>query len=155
MDQTTSTAPPCGSGANHWARVGAALVGVAIVMGAWAAHGLDRAITPLYEGITKTVAGQTVPGVTKYIGDFKTAAEYQLGQGLGLMLIGLLLAHRPQQTLRMGAWCILMGTLIFSGSLYGLVLTGITRLGAITPIGGVLLIVGWALVASGASTGRK
>lgn len=133
----------------RWITRGAVLVGVAIGLGAWAAHGLEKTIASQYAGKTKEVAGQIVPAVTKYVGDFRTAAEYQLSQGLGLILIGLLDRQNRNRVLRSAALCLLLGTLLFSGSLYALVLSGQTILGAITPIGGVLLIVGWGLVAYG------
>ncbi len=134
---------------SRWIKIGATLVCLAIGLGAWAAHGLENTIAIQYEGMTKVVAGQTVPAVTKYVGDFKTAAEYQLSQGLGLILLGLLVERRPNRVLRAAGVCILLGTLLFSGSLYVLVLTGISKLGAITPIGGVLMLVGWALIVHG------
>ena len=134
---------------NSWSTIGAVLVCIAIGMGAWAAHGLEKAIASKYAGITKEVAGQTVPAVTKYVGDFKTAADYQMSQGLGLVLLGLLISLRPSRVLRAAGVCLLLGTLLFSGSLYVLVLTGITKLGAITPIGGLLLMIGWVLIAVG------
>lgn len=134
---------------NSWTTIGAVLVCIAIGMGAWAAHGLEKAIASKYEGDWKLVAGQSVPAVTKYVGDFKTAADYQMSQGLGLVLLGLLIARNPSRTLRAAGVCLLLGTLLFSGSLYVLVLTGITKLGAITPIGGLLLMIGWVLIAVG------
>lgn len=134
---------------NCWSTIGAVLVSIAIGTGAWAAHGLEKTIAPQYEGITKVVTGQTIPAVTKYVGDFKTAADYQMCQGLGLVFLGLLMSLKPSRILRAAAVCLFVGTLLFSGSLYVLVLTGITKLGAITPIGGVLLIVGWLLTAIG------
>ncbi len=146
---------PCIESSNSWPTVGAALVCIAIGLGAWAAHGLERTIGPQYEGITKSVAGQIVPGVTKYVGDFRTAADSQLGQGLGLILVGILIRQGSNRALRAAAWCLFAGTLIFSGSLYILVLTGMTWLGAITPIGGLLLMIGWAIVAYGVCPCRK
>ena len=70
-----------------------------------------------------------------------------------LMAVGLLGLSRPQITgpLTVAAWCFLVGTLIFSGCLAVLALSGIKLLGAIVPIGGVLLIVGWLLLAFAAS----
>lgn len=143
---TTSTP----SHTNSWSTIGAVLVCIAIGMGAWAAHGLEKAIAPKYAGDWKQVAGQSVPAVTKYVGDFKTAADYQMSQGLGLVLLGLLISLRPSRALRAAGVCLLLGTLLFSGSLYVLVLTGITKLGAVTPIGGLLLMIGWVLIAVGA-----
>lgn len=140
---------------SRWISIGAALVSVAIGLGAWAAHGLEKFIASQYAGQTKLVAGQTIPAVTKYVGDFKTAADYQLSQGLGLILLGILITRRPSRALRVAGVCILVGTLLFSGSLYVLVLTGITKFGAITPIGGLLLIMGWVLIAYGACPCRS
>ena len=63
------------------------------------------------------------------------------------------MAHRPRKMLRVAAWCFLLGIVFFSGSLYLLVLTGITKFGAITPIGGLLLIGGWIALVEGACPG--
>ena len=131
------------------------MVCLAIGLGAWAAHGLEKTIAPTYEGQFKIVAGQTLPAVAKYVDDFKTAAEYQLTQGLGLILLGILCRQKPSRVLRAAGWCLFWGTLIFSGSLYALVLTGVTKLGAITPIGGLLLMIGWGLFAYGTCPCRK
>ena len=145
----------CSTSETRFISMGAALVCLAIGLGAWAAHGLEQTIAAQYEGQTKVVAGQTIPAVTKYVGDFKTAADYQLGQGLGLILIGILCRSNPSRVLRGAGICVLIGTVLFSGSLYVLVLTGVTKWGAVTPIGGLLLMVGWALVAYGACPCRE
>ncbi len=76
---------------------------------------------------------------------FKTAAEYQMYHALVLVLCGLL-ADRGYR-LNVAVWTFLLGVVLFSASLYLLVLTGITWLGAITPIGGVLFLVGWLALA--------
>lgn len=145
----------CVTSETRFISIGAALVCLAIGLGAWAAHGLDKTIAAQYEGKSKVVAGQSLPAVTKYVGDFKTAADYQLGQGLGLVLIGLLYRQQPSRVLRAAGVCLLVGTVLFSGSLYVLVLTGVTKWGAVTPIGGLLLMGGWALVAYGAYSSRE
>ena len=144
----------CATTESRFISIGAAIVCLAIGLGAWAAHGLEKTIASQYEGQTKLVAGQTIPAVTKYVGDFQTAADYQLGQGLGLILIGILCNQKPSRVLRVAGVCLCLGTALFSGSLYVLVLTGITKLGAVTPFGGLLLMVGWALVAYGTCPGR-
>lgn len=74
---------------------------------------------------------------------FETAVKYQMYHTLALLAVGLLLFRVEQPSLQVAAWCFFLGVLIFSGSLYTLCLTGITWLGAITPIGGTLLIIGW------------
>jgi uncharacterized membrane protein YgdD (TMEM256/DUF423 family) len=134
---------------DRWIALGASLAGLAVICGAFAAHGLDTQLPKQYAGQTRTVAGETVPAARKYIADFKTAAEYQMYHALGIIAVGLLMQRRPAGSLNAAGWCFLLGILLFSGSLYALVLTGVTRFGAITPIGGVLFIVGWSAIAVG------
>ena len=80
--------------------------------------------------------------------NFQTAAQYQMYCALALLAVGLLVTAGPVghggQRCRLG---LLVGSLIFSGSLYVLALTGLKWLGAITPIGGVAMLVGWAALA--------
>lgn len=79
---------------------------------------------------------------------FNTAVEYQLYHSLGLLLIGnLLMSHRDNLFLKRAAYTMLIGMVVFSGSLYLIVVTGINKLGMITPIGGVLMIIAWLLLA--------
>lgn len=132
---------------NHWIAIGAITVCLSIALGAWAAHGLEKSIADLYENETRVVRGETIPAVAKYVGDFQTGADYQFGQGLGLVLTGLLLRQSPSRTLKAAALCLFLGMLLFSGSLYALVLLKIPVLGAVTPLGGVLMMVGWGLLA--------
>ena len=75
---------------------------------------------------------------------FQTAARYQMYHALALLFVGSL----PAQARRLTAagWCFLGGTLIFSGSLYGLSLSGLAILGLITPLGGLALLSGWGLL---------
>ncbi|TQK74280.1 uncharacterized membrane protein YgdD (TMEM256/DUF423 family) [Brevibacillus sp. AG162] len=82
------------------------------------------------------------------LGIFHTGVTYQTTHALALVLVALLLKWYPDSSgLVWAGWCFTAGTLIFSGSLYTLALTGIKVLGAITPIGGVLFLAGWALLA--------
>ncbi|TXK45319.1 DUF423 domain-containing protein [Pontibacter qinzhouensis] len=74
---------------------------------------------------------------------FETAVKYQMYHTFALLAVGLLLFRVESPALQVAAWCFVLGILVFSGSLYTLCITGITWLGAITPIGGTLLIVGW------------
>lgn len=82
---------------------------------------------------------------------FETAVKYQFYHALALVLVGLLMhtfGNNPAtvKLLNWSGYAFLGGVLIFSGSLYVLCFTGITWLGAITPLGGVAMIVGWALL---------
>lgn len=85
---------------------------------------------------------------------WQTAVLYQLVHGLGLLGVAAL---RPQLHARLasaGILFLLAGVLIFSGSLYALVLSGVRGIGAITPFGGVSFIIGWLLVALAALRGN-
>jgi uncharacterized membrane protein YgdD (TMEM256/DUF423 family) len=77
---------------------------------------------------------------------FETAARYQMYHALG-MIAAAWLASRGLALATTGGWVMQAGVVIFSGSLYALALTGENWLGAITPIGGLALIVAWALLA--------
>ena len=82
---------------------------------------------------------------------FETAVKYQFYHALALVLVGILmqqLASNPAalKYLNWSGYGFLIGVLIFSGSLYVLCFTGVTWLGAITPLGGLFMIAGWALL---------
>ena len=77
---------------------------------------------------------------------WKTGVEYQLYHALVLLLVGLIATQRPSIAISNAVLCFAVGVLLFSGSLYVLALSGVRWLGAITPVGGVLLLIGWALV---------
>ena len=115
---------------------GAVLAGLAVAAGAFGAHGLKASLT---------ASGQAE--------NWETACRYAMYHALALVAVGLLAAIRSpaQAGLTAAAWCFLIGTLIFSGCLAVLALTGIKILGAIVPIGGVLMIVGWAILALAAA----
>src|SRR5262245_22848208 len=93
---------------NCWLTTGAVLSGLAVVAGAFAAHGLDRQFYAQYAGQTyerrvavngsETVVSQ-VPLAQKYLADFKTGAEYQMYHGLALLAVGLITAVRPSKSL--------------------------------------------------------
>ena len=108
---------------NGWVRLGAALLALGVIAGAFGAHALD--VSPEREEV------------------WRTAARYQLVHGLGVCLVGLL-RPVPVWTGRLFT----VGILLFSGSLYALVLTDTGWLGAITPTGGVCFIIGWAIIAA-------
>ena len=78
---------------------------------------------------------------------YRTGVEYHFYHTLALLATGLLALRTPSAKLRAGGWAFAVGTLLFSGSLYALAISGIRALGTITPFGGVLFIVGWILLA--------
>ncbi len=123
-----------------WLQVGAAWGFLGVAMGAFGAHGLKDRLEALGQAAT-----------------FQTAAQYQMYCALALLAVGLLvLTGRSGTAASVAGWGLLIGSLIFSGSLYALALTGLRWLGAITPIGGVAMLVGWAAlaVAAGAQATR-
>lgn len=77
-----------------------------------------------------------------------TAVQYHAWHALALFGLGLLMLHWPERAdLGLASWLLLAGIVVFSGSLYALALTGARQLGAVTPIGGVLFLAGWAVLA--------
>lgn len=139
--------PAVYAGRSWWAVTGAVLGGIAVITGAFAAHGLPATLQELYGSQTRTVNGEEVLAWKKYLGDFATAAEYQMYHAIGLLVLGVLTNVKCIRARAVAGWSFLLGILLFSGSLYVLVLTGQRWLGMITPIGGVLLIVGWLSLA--------
>jgi len=107
---------------------------VAVALGAFGAHGLKSKFAAL-------------PDAADRLGWWQTASQYQLAHALALGLVALL-AERTQATaLTVSGWAFIAGTLLFSGSLYVMTLTGIRGLGAVTPFGGLSFLIGWAALA--------
>ncbi len=109
--------------------LGAGNAVLAILLGAFAAHAVRDSLS------------------AKMLSVFHTAVDYHLYHALGLIIVGLLINQRPNnRLLNASVVTMLMGIIIFCGSLYALSLTGLTWLGMITPFGGIALVVAWALV---------
>ncbi len=139
----------------NWLLLGAILGGLSVGLGAFAAHGLDRVFVEKYAGQTRVVAGETVPLSKKFLNDFKTGAEYQMTHSLALLAVGLLAERRASRALRVAGGAFVAGIVLFSGSLYILTLTGVTKWGMVTPLGGVAFLVGWTALACAAITGER
>lgn len=141
----------------QWIITGAVLAALAVVFGAFGAHGLESRLAAVYGDQQRSIAGLDVPATYKYLQDFKTGADYHMYHALGLLALGIASAQQPvvRRSHQVAAWCFVVGIALFSGSLYVLVLTGQRWLGAITPLGGTLMIVGWMAFAIGMSTSRK
>ena len=107
---------------------GAAFLVLAVILGAFGAHGLKPKLT---EDLMQA---------------YKTGVEYHFYHGLGLLLLGILCMSMPSGLLNWAAFFLGLGILLFSGSLYLMAVTGIRWLGAITPFGGVSFIAGWVLL---------
>jgi uncharacterized membrane protein YgdD (TMEM256/DUF423 family) len=119
-----------------WLILGALFGGSAVVCGAFGAHGLESHLTASGSGLTTDEE--------HLLEVWETAARYQMYHALALLVIGLIALQRPGRTLSIAGAAMTLGTMIFSGCLYALVLSGQKWLGAVVPIGGSLLIVGWA-----------
>lgn len=99
---------------------------LSVMLGAFAAHGLKSRLSEYSLGV------------------FKTAAEYQMVHGLALIAVAILIKWGINLSWVGGFF--ITGTLLFSGSLYLLALTGMKWLGPITPLGGLCFIIGWIVI---------
>jgi uncharacterized membrane protein YgdD (TMEM256/DUF423 family) len=114
----------------------AALLGVGA--GAFGAHALRQRLTP------------------DMLAVFETGVRYQLVHALALLAVAWACARWPGPASRAAGWLFIVGIVLFSGSLYLLVLTGMRSFGAVTPIGGVAFLLGWACLAwAGWRAGRQ
>jgi len=119
-----------------WLTLGAVYGLLAVSLGAFGAHGLRGRVAD------------------ELLVTWGTGADYLALHALALLACGLLTLHVPgSRLIWAAAWCFALGSLVFSGSLFVLVLSGVRALGAVTPFGGVLLIAGWALLALGSWRG--
>jgi len=83
------------------------------------------------------------------LGVFQTAVQYHFYHSIALLAVGILALSQPQTALlKSSGWLFLLGILVFSGSLYLLSITGVRWLGAVTPLGGLAFIAGWACLAA-------
>lgn len=133
--------------ANRWLIVGSILGGLAVGCGAFAAHFLDKHFAAKYAGMERQVAGEQIPLARKFLNDFKTGAEYQMYHSLALIAVGIMAERRNSSVVNFAALAFVIGIVLFSGSLYILTLTGVTRWGMVTPLGGVAFLIGWVALA--------
>jgi uncharacterized membrane protein YgdD (TMEM256/DUF423 family) len=108
--------------------LGALLGAIGVVAGAFGAHALRGRVGP------------------EMLAVFETGVRYHLVHALALLAVGWAAARWPGAAVAGAGWLFLAGVLVFSGSLYLLVLMGIRGLGAVTPFGGAALIAGWILL---------
>ena len=109
--------------------LGCVSAAIAVTLGAFGAHGLRSRIVP------------------DMLMTFEIGVRYQMYHALGLLAVGLALARWPSSALALAGWLFIAGTIVFSGTLYVLSLTGQRWLGAVTPIGGAAFIAGWLALA--------
>ena len=131
----------------RWIVTGALLGALGIVFGAFGAHVLEKQLIEL--GLDADLPKQKA--------NFETAARYQMYGAMALVLVGLLLDRQQSRVWNLAAMATFVGTLVFSGLLYVLVFSGpdLKWLGAVVPIGGALMILGWLGMAVGAMTANR
>jgi uncharacterized membrane protein YgdD (TMEM256/DUF423 family) len=112
-----------------FALAGALSAFIAVAAGAFGAHALRARIAP------------------DLLAVFETGARYQMYHALALLAVAWASNHWPGVPVRAAGWLFIGGTVLFSGSLYLLALTGARWLGAITPLGGLLFLAGWVALA--------
>ncbi len=109
--------------------IGAINAFLAVALGAFGAHGLEGKVEP------------------KYLETWETGVKYQMYHALGLIAIGIISGNvSPSSLLNWSGWLMLIGIILFSGSLYVLTLSGIKVLGAVTPFGGIAFLISWILL---------
>lgn len=114
---------------NIWLAIGAINGLISVAAGAFGAHGLKASVTP------------------EHLAVFETGARYHMYHALAIIAFAWLSSRSNGQLGNATGWCFLIGIIIFCGTLYAIPITKISKLGAITPIGGVLLMIGWLLLA--------
>ncbi len=101
---------------------------LAVALGAFGAHGLRQRLSPDMLAI------------------FETGVRYHVYHALALLAVAWVADKNPESFANAAGWAFTLGIVVFSGSLYILSISGIRWLGAVTPLGGVALLVGWALL---------
>jgi uncharacterized membrane protein YgdD (TMEM256/DUF423 family) len=109
---------------------GAGFALLAVILGAFAAHGLKATLD------------------TQQLALFETASRYQMYHALALLVVGVMLTNPQfsQSLLKLAALAFILGIILFSGSLYLLALVGVSWFGAITPLGGIAFLSGWFIM---------
>lgn len=118
--------------------IGTALGGSGIAIGAFGAHALKNILVN---------SGR--------LDVYETAVKYQFYHAFALLILGLLMYRMQSPLLNYAGIAFILGTIIFSGSLYILCLSGVGKWGAVTPFGGIILIIGWSLLFAGIAQSVK
>jgi uncharacterized membrane protein YgdD (TMEM256/DUF423 family) len=112
--------------------IGALAGFLGVALGAFGAHGLRGRLSP------------------DMLAVFETGVRYHMYHALAIILVGLIAARLDGWLIRAAGWCFSAGIVLFSGSLYSLSISGITILGAITPLGGLAFLLGWSFLVAAA-----
>ncbi|MGB5600776.1 MAG: DUF423 domain-containing protein [Thiothrix litoralis] len=114
---------------NHFLLIGSLSGMLAVILGAFGAHGLEQLVD------------------AKMLQRFHTGVEYQFYHSLALLLISILYKSIRNKYVMFAGYAFLLGMVLFSGSLYAYVLTGVKGFAMVTPLGGLSFMIGWALLA--------
>lgn len=125
------------TGSNTFVALGALSAMLAVAAGAFGAHALQERLPP------------------ERLSPFEVAARYHMYHALGMLATGWVLDRWPRAAARAAGWLFALGTVLFSGSLYALALSGLRWLGAITPFGGLAFLAGWLALAWAARRGEQ
>jgi uncharacterized membrane protein YgdD (TMEM256/DUF423 family) len=127
----------------RWIAIGALVGAIGVGFGAFGAHGLKDFLAGL---------GYAGDDLNRRLAIFDTAIRYQLIHAVALVITGLALVQRATRSWRLAAWCFLVGVLLFSGLLKVMTFAdpAWNWLGAVVPVGGVAMIIGWLALAMGA-----
>lgn len=106
--------------------LGGSFAGLAVALGAFGAHAL-----------------KSVLEVTNRMETFETGIKYQFYHALALLVLGLLMQKFDHRMFTWAGYSFVAGIILFSGSLYILSLSGVTKWGAVTPLGGIAFLIGW------------
>jgi len=117
-------------------RLGALFAGLGVAFGAFGAHALRQRLD------------------ARDLEIFETGVRYQMTHALALLAVAWAASRWPGRAVEAGGWLFVLGTLLFSGSLYALALSGVRWLGAITPLGGGAWLAGWLCLAWAAGSVR-
>ena len=112
-----------------WIGLGALFAAIGVGLGAFGAHALKTRLS------------------AEDLAIFEVAVRYQIYHSLALIGVGAVSSRIDSTLIKVAGWAFVLGILVFSGSLYALVGSGVRVLGAVTPIGGVAFIIGWLLLA--------
>jgi uncharacterized membrane protein YgdD (TMEM256/DUF423 family) len=108
--------------------VGAIMAFLAVALGAFGAHALKNRLTPDMLDI------------------FEVGVRYHMYHALGLLAVAWATSRWPESNVTAAGWAFIVGIIIFSGSLYILSMTGMRWFGAVTPLGGIAFLIGWAIL---------
>ena len=106
--------------------LGSSFAGLAVAIGAFGAHAL-----------------KSVLEATNRLDTFETGVKYQFYHALALIVLGLLMQRFDHRMFTWSGYAFILGIFLFSGSLYILSISGVTKWGAVTPLGGVAFLIGW------------